>query len=93
VSSVEADSALQLVLQFDGDDSPSDVVDALLLSAFVSGGQPWARTALEGGAEVTVTAVSETLTAPRSAAAQPLDRHRHLGADPAQLRRRAGTRS
>lgn len=45
MSSVEADSALQLVLQFDDNDSPSDVVDALLLSAFVSGAQPWALSA------------------------------------------------
>src|SRR6266545_1422680 len=43
VSSVETDSALRLVLQFDDTDSPSDVVDALLLSAFVSGAQPWSR--------------------------------------------------
>jgi hypothetical protein len=42
VSSVETDSTLQLVLQFTGNDSPADVVDALLLSAFVNGGQPWA---------------------------------------------------
>jgi hypothetical protein len=45
VSSVETDSALRLVLQFDDTDSPSDVVDALLLSAFVSGAQPWSRSA------------------------------------------------
>jgi hypothetical protein len=105
VSSVETDSALQLVLQFDDTDTPSDVVDALVLSAFVTGAQPWARSTRldrirddatllppgarllrsaardhslvllacgdgwtlramtwnEGGAEVTVTAVSETL--------------------------------
>jgi Domain of unknown function (DUF5925)/ATPase family associated with various cellular activities (AAA) len=42
-SSVEADSALHLVLRFDDDDGPADVVDALLLTAFVTGGQPWAR--------------------------------------------------
>jgi hypothetical protein len=43
-SSVEAGTAaLPFVLQFDGDDSPEDVVDGMLLSAFVGGGQPWAR--------------------------------------------------
>lgn len=105
VSSVETDSALQFVLQFDDTDAPSDVVDALLLLGFVNGGQPWARSSRldrvradasllpegarllrsasrdgmvsrlacgdgwtlravtwpQGGAEVTVTAVSEQL--------------------------------
>src|SRR5437660_1593737 len=46
VSSVETAATLQLVLHFQ--DSPSDVVDALLLSAFATGGQPWARGTLMG---------------------------------------------
>ena len=106
--SVEADSALRFVLQFDDTDSPADVVDALALTAFVHGGQPWSRSTRldrvrddadllppgatvlrtaesdhvharlacgdgwtlravrwtkDGGAEVTVTAVSEQLAA------------------------------
>ena len=48
MSSVEADSALQLVLNFDDTDSPSDVVDALALSAFVTGAQPWSRSTTLG---------------------------------------------
>ena len=43
MGSVEAGSALQFVLKFDGTDSPAQVVDGMLLSAFASGAQPWAR--------------------------------------------------
>jgi hypothetical protein len=34
---------LPSVLQFDDADTPSDAIDALLLTAFVSGRQPWSR--------------------------------------------------
>jgi hypothetical protein len=40
----EPREALSLVLQFDDTDSLADVVDALMLSRFVEGDQPWART-------------------------------------------------
>src|SRR5262245_27043944 len=36
-------SALPIVLQLDDADTPSDVIDALALSAFTAGDQPWAR--------------------------------------------------
>jgi hypothetical protein len=35
---------LPFVLQFDDADSPSDAIDALLLTEFVTGRQPWSRT-------------------------------------------------
>ena len=40
----EPSTAMPLVLQFDDADSLADVLDALVLSHFVSGTQPWART-------------------------------------------------
>jgi len=40
----EPSTAMPLVLQFDDADSLADVLDALVLSHFVSGAQPWART-------------------------------------------------
>ena len=44
VTTTEPRDALSLVLQFDDTDSLADVVDALVLSKFVDGSQPWART-------------------------------------------------
>jgi hypothetical protein len=43
VTITEPRDALALVLQFDDADSLADVVDALVLSKFVEGQQPWAR--------------------------------------------------
>jgi hypothetical protein len=43
VTITEPRDALALVLQFDDADSLADVVDALVLSKFVEGRQPWAR--------------------------------------------------
>jgi hypothetical protein len=40
----EPSTAMPLVMQFDDADSLADVLDALVLSHFVSGAQPWART-------------------------------------------------
>jgi hypothetical protein len=40
----EPAAGLLPVLQFDDADTPCDVIDALLLSEFVTGGQPWAHT-------------------------------------------------
>jgi hypothetical protein len=66
--SVEAGSALQFVLQFDDTDTPSDVVDALSLSAFINGGQPWARTTQIDRVKAEATLLPEGARLLRSAA-------------------------
>ncbi len=43
VTITEPTAAIPMVLQFDDTDSPADVLDALVLSEFVKGTQPWAH--------------------------------------------------
>jgi hypothetical protein len=53
---ISPDSSLLPVLRFDDADTPCDVIDALALSEFVTGRQPWAHTVrlsrLRSGAEL-----------------------------------------
>jgi hypothetical protein len=42
---MEPNSPLPFVVHVDGSDDPGDIIDALALGAFVSGAQPWARSA------------------------------------------------
>jgi hypothetical protein len=58
---------LPFVLQFDDTDSPSDAIDALLLTEFVTGRQPWARTESLAGLRAGGSLVPEDATVVRVA--------------------------